>query len=63
MLSAPPLSRRLIADRELAKHPGSTIIHNLITSKSVPEVVIENGGSPVKTRVGHSFIKAHDGRD
>jgi phosphomannomutase len=47
----------LIADRELAKHPGSTIIHNLITSKSVPEVVIESGGTPVKTRVGHSFIK------
>jgi phosphomannomutase len=41
----------------LAKHPGSTIIHNLITSKSVPEVVIESGGTPVKTRVGHSFIK------
>jgi phosphomannomutase len=48
----------LIASRELAKHPGSTIIHNLITSKAVPEVVIECGGVPVRTRVGHSFIKA-----
>jgi phosphomannomutase len=48
----------LIASRELAKHPGSTIIHNLITSKAVPEVVLECGGVPVRTRVGHSFIKA-----
>jgi len=55
---SPSTLTALIADRELAKHPGSTIIHNLITSKSVPEVVLENGGTPVKTRVGHSFIKA-----
>lgn len=48
----------LIAVRELAKNPGSNIIHNLITSKAVPEVIIENGGTPVRTRVGHSFIKA-----
>ena len=48
----------LIATRELAKAPGSTIIHNLITSRAVPEIVIENGGTPVRTRVGHSFIKA-----
>ena len=54
---SPSTLTALIADRELAKHPGSTIIHNLITSKSVPEVVVENGGIPVKTRVGHSFIK------
>jgi phosphomannomutase len=48
----------LIATRELVKAPGSTIIHNLITSRAVPEIVIENGGIPVRTRVGHSFIKA-----
>jgi phosphomannomutase len=48
----------LVATRELAKHPGSTIIHNLITSKAVPEIVREHGGTPVRTRVGHSFIKA-----
>jgi phosphomannomutase len=48
----------LIATRELAKDPGSTIIHNLITSRAVPEIVIENGGTAVRTRVGHSFIKA-----
>ena len=48
----------LIATRELAKAPGSTIIHNLITSRAVPEIVREHGGKPVRTRVGHSFIKA-----
>ena len=48
----------LIATRELAKAPGSTIIHNLITSRAVPEIVLEHGGKPVRTRVGHSFIKA-----
>jgi phosphomannomutase len=48
----------LIAARELAKYPGATIIHNLITSRAVPEVIAENGGVAVRTRVGHSFIKA-----
>jgi phosphomannomutase len=48
----------LIAARELAANPGGTIIHNLITSAAVPEVVRELGGTPVRTRVGHSFIKA-----
>ena len=48
----------LIAVRELAKDPGSSIIHNLITSAAVPEIVREHGGVPVRTRVGHSFIKA-----
>jgi phosphomannomutase len=48
----------LVAVRALAVHPGATIIHNLITSRSVPELVREHGGVPVRTRVGHSFIKA-----
>ena len=48
----------LVAVRELGKDPGGTVIHNLITSKAVPEIVAEHGGKPVKTRVGHSFIKA-----
>ncbi|WP_291473394.1 phosphomannomutase/phosphoglucomutase [Corynebacterium sp.] len=48
----------MIAERYLAQHPGATIIHNLITSKAVPELVTELGGKPVRTRVGHSFIKA-----
>ncbi|WOH94842.1 phosphomannomutase/phosphoglucomutase [Corynebacterium urealyticum] len=48
----------MIAERYLGQNPGATIIHNLITSKSVPEIVSELGGTPVRTRVGHSFIKA-----
>ncbi|MFP7366374.1 phosphomannomutase/phosphoglucomutase [Corynebacterium callunae] len=48
----------IVAKRYLDKLPGSTIIHNLITSKAVPEVIAENGGTAVRTRVGHSFIKA-----
>ena len=55
---SPSALTALIASRELAKNPGSVIIHNLITSKAVPEVVREFGGEPVRTRVGHSFIKA-----
>ncbi|WP_327109856.1 phosphomannomutase/phosphoglucomutase [Nocardia sp. NBC_01730] len=47
----------LVAERELAKEPGAVIIHNLITSRAVPELVHELGGTPVRTRVGHSFIK------
>lgn len=54
---SPSAITALVAARELAKHPGSTVIHNLITSWSVPEVVKEHGGTPVRTRVGHSFIK------
>jgi phosphomannomutase len=48
----------LIAARELAKEPGAAVIHNLITSRAVPELVRELGGTPVRTRVGHSYIKA-----
>ncbi len=59
---APATVTGLIAARELAREPGSTIIHNLITSRSVPEIVREHGGTPVRTRVGHSFIKAEMAR-
>lgn len=48
----------LIAERELRRHPGGTIIYNLISSRTVPEVIAEEGGVGVRTRVGHSFIKA-----
>jgi phosphomannomutase len=48
----------LIAHRELAKHPGSTIIYNLISSRAVLEVIAENGGTGLRSRVGHSYIKA-----
>jgi phosphomannomutase len=54
----PSVLTALIAVRELARCPGATIIHNLITSRAVPEIVREHGGNPVRTRVGHSFIKA-----
>jgi len=47
----------LIAERELKRKPGSTIIYNLISSRAVPEVITENGGTPLRSRVGHSFIK------
>jgi phosphomannomutase len=47
----------LIATRELKKYPGSNIIYNLISSKAVKEVVEENGGTAVRSRVGHSYIK------
>ena len=57
-LVSPSTLTALIAHRELAKEPGGTIIHNLITSRSVPEIVVEQGGVPVRTRVGHSYIKA-----
>ncbi|OII66578.1 MULTISPECIES: phosphomannomutase/phosphoglucomutase [unclassified Streptomyces] len=59
---SPSAITALVAARELAKHPGGTVIHNLITSTCVPEVVRENGGTPVRTRVGHSFIKAEMAR-
>ncbi|WP_083319768.1 phosphomannomutase/phosphoglucomutase [Corynebacterium sp. HMSC074A01] len=52
----------LIARRTLATHPGATIIHNLITSQAVPEIIAEHGGTPVRTRVGHSYIKAEMAR-
>ena len=56
--AVPPSSvTALVATRELAKHPGSTIIHNLITSRAVPEIIREHGGVPSRSRVGHSFIK------
>jgi phosphomannomutase len=55
---SPSAITALVAARELAKDPGGTVIHNLITSHAVPEIVAEHGGKPVRTRVGHSFIKA-----
>jgi phosphomannomutase len=48
----------LVSNSLLHKYPGSTILYNLIVSKSVPELVNRLGGKPVRTRVGHSFIKA-----
>jgi phosphomannomutase len=59
---SPSAITALVAVRELAKGHGTTIIHNLITSRAVPEIVREHGGDPVRTRVGHSFIKAEMAR-
>jgi phosphomannomutase len=59
---SPSAITALVAVRELAKGRGTTIIHNLITSHAVPEIVREHGGEPVRTRVGHSFIKAEMAR-
>ncbi len=59
---SPSAITALVAARELAKHPGSTVIHNLICSAAVPEIIRENGGEPVRSRVGHSFIKAEMAR-
>lgn len=59
---SPSAITALVAVRELGKGRGNTIIHNLITSHAVPEIVREHGGEPVRTRVGHSFIKAEMAR-
>jgi len=47
----------MLAAAMLRTHPGATVLHNLICSRAVPEVIRENGGVPVRTKVGHSFIK------
>ncbi|MEH0975096.1 phosphomannomutase/phosphoglucomutase [Micromonospora sp. CPCC 205546] len=59
---SPSAITALVAARELAKHPGSTVIHGLITSRAVPEIIREHGGEPVVARVGHSFVKAEMAR-
>ncbi len=55
---SPSAVTALVADRELGREPGATVIHNLITSRAVPEVIIERGGTPLRSRVGHSYIKS-----
>jgi len=55
---SPSTVTALVAARELKREIGATVIHNLITSRAVPELVIERGGTPVRSRVGHSYIKA-----
>ena len=47
----------MLAAAVLRSNPGATILHNLICSRSVPETIVEHGGIPVRTKVGHSFIK------
>jgi len=55
---SPSAITALVATRELRAHPGARILYNLISSRAVPEIVTEGGGVPIRTRVGHSFIKA-----
>ncbi len=55
---SPSTVTALVAARELSREIGGTVIHNLITSRAVPELVVEHGGTPVRSRVGHSYIKA-----
>ncbi|WP_306206102.1 phosphomannomutase/phosphoglucomutase [Actinoplanes sp. RD1] len=59
---SPSAITALVAKRELAKAPGAAVIHNLITSAAVPEIIAESGGEPIRSRVGHSFIKAEMAR-
>jgi phosphomannomutase len=59
---APSAITALIATRALAVEPGATILYNVITSKAVPEIVAERGGTAVRTPVGHSLIKAEMAR-
>ncbi|HEY5172235.1 MAG TPA: phosphomannomutase/phosphoglucomutase [Acidimicrobiia bacterium] len=47
----------IVAAGILDRHPGETVVHNLICSRAVPEIIREHGGIPVRARVGHSFIK------
>ena len=54
---SPSAVTALVAARELTREIGATIIHNLITSRAVPELVVERGGTPLRSRVGHSYIK------
>jgi phosphomannomutase len=51
------LTTAIVAKSILDRHSGETVVHNLICSKAVPEIIREAGGTPVRTRVGHSFIK------
>ena len=57
-LVSPSTVTGLVAARELGREIGATVIHNVITSRAVPELVTERGGTPVRSRVGHSYIKA-----
>lgn len=54
---SPSTVTSLVAARELGREIGATVIHNLITSRAVPELVAERGGTPLRSRVGHSYIK------
>jgi phosphomannomutase len=52
------MTTAMVALQMLKTNPGSAIVYNLICSRTVPEIISENGGRPVRSRVGHSLIKA-----
>jgi phosphomannomutase len=52
------MTTAMVSLQMLKKHPGSTIVYNLICSRTVPEIITEHGGRAIRSRVGHSFIKA-----
>ena len=56
------LTTSIVAKAILSSHPGATILYNLICSKAVPELITKLGGVPIRTRVGHSFIKSEMAR-
>lgn len=53
----------MVAQSLLRKNPGSAVVYNLICSRTVPELIEREGGRPIRSRVGHSFIKAHMRRE
>ncbi len=55
---SPSAVTALVAGRELGREIGATVIYNLITSRAVPELIAERGGTAIRSRVGHSYIKA-----
>ncbi|MDP8910411.1 MAG: phosphomannomutase/phosphoglucomutase [Chloroflexota bacterium] len=52
------MTTAMVAIEMLKHHPGAPIVYNLICSRTVPEVIVEQGGRPIRSRVGHSYIKA-----
>lgn len=52
------MTTAMVSLQMLKKHPGSSIVYNLICSRTVPEIIEEHGGTAIRSRVGHSFIKA-----
>ncbi len=60
---SPSAMTSLIAVRELKKEPGARVVYNLISSRAVPEIIAQHGGTPLRSRVGHSFIKATMARE
>ncbi|HSH31525.1 MAG TPA: hypothetical protein VK963_02550 [Candidatus Saccharimonadales bacterium] len=48
----------ILAEHFLSRHTGATILYNVICSRVVPETITKLGGKAIRTKVGHSYIKA-----